>query len=58
MLREHGINIWVQRPDGEAIGDPQEHVEWLRNSALRMREMFAKYIAKQPTKERDTGSER
>jgi hypothetical protein len=45
ILREHGINIWVQTPDGEAIGDSQAHVEWLRNSVLRMRGLFEKHVA-------------
>lgn len=48
-LREHGINIWVQGPDGEMIGSPQDHVDWLRKSTLRMREMFETYVATKKT---------
>lgn len=45
LLREHGINIWVQSSDGEVIGDAQAHVDWLRHTAVRMREMFESYVA-------------
>jgi hypothetical protein len=45
VLREHGINIWVQGKDGEVIGDAPAHVDWLRGTARHMREMFESYVA-------------
>lgn len=45
LVREHGINIWVQGPDGETIGDAQAHADWVRATTRRLRESFDAYVA-------------
>lgn len=45
LIREHGINIWVQHRGTEVLGDAQAHVDWLIATTRRLRDMFETYIA-------------
>ena len=45
LLREHGISIWVQGPDGETIGDAQAHAAWVCDTTRRLRETFDAHVA-------------
>lgn len=45
LIRDRGIHAWVMRNGSEELGDAQAHVDWLRDTAAKLRADFEAFLA-------------